>query len=585
MRTMPKAAPPAEAEPKPAPDTAARGCLTNVALGEVRRLCRAPAPDPLGYPRPPLDRAALALSLELAYMTYTLDLEPWMRAGWTDISIQVDNLLQSGVTVGESESASSENVRALINAWKVARARMALREHNPLAQIRGAFRQREKSDTIKAVTMLHPAGRGRYVVAIGFMGTGSRFYDWFSNFRFTTENGFHKGFAQLTDCFEQSADRILFPGAAAALGLPRLTLRNILADMRSPDSRFSLWMAGHSQGAAVMQVFCHRLLEDWGVLPGNIVGYGFASPTTAAGDTGRAPGSYPLFHVLNSEDLVPRVGALKHLGLCLRYRADDALRDAAYGWSAEPDAARERAEAETLLRHVEDTPTMLETLAAFCETMIEEKTEESLNALMEKRWSIPPLDKAFSYAGDKAGDTLKRMARYARVAYRSVSGRRMEEGTVAALRAEMAPVFRAHTVRALLGMLATRLHPPHMLSRAHRQPGSYGYIVTRGGDRLEPFVWEDVPGGLPAPRQGKGYAAFAPVGRPGAGPRAAKPRRPAGRSARNRGIGALRAGRQTRCVHDAVSGRQPASCAVYLPSVASAVRGLLWPRRRKGRRG
>ncbi len=77
--------------------------LTGAPLGDVRRLCLPPAPGPFGVLRPPLDATALRLSLELAYMTYTLDLEPWMRAGWRDISIQVDNRLESGVTVGESE--------------------------------------------------------------------------------------------------------------------------------------------------------------------------------------------------------------------------------------------------------------------------------------------------------------------------------------------------------------------------------------------------------------------------------------------------------------------------------------------------
>ncbi|MDD3212847.1 MAG: hypothetical protein PHY64_04200, partial [Eubacteriales bacterium] len=194
MHTIPRSGrrrPDASGEPE-------RGRLTGVPLNDVRRLRLPPVAGPFGRVRPPLDETALKLSLELAYMTYTLDLDPWMRAGWTDISIQVDNRLESGVTIGESESAGSERIRGLINNWKLARARLAMKEYNPLSQVAGALRQRERSDTIKAVTMLHPAGNGRYVVAIGFMGTGSRFYDWFSNFRFTTEEGFHKGFHQLT---------------------------------------------------------------------------------------------------------------------------------------------------------------------------------------------------------------------------------------------------------------------------------------------------------------------------------------------------------------------------------------------------
>ncbi len=539
--------------PAPVSAEAADGCLTGVSLGDVRRLCLPPVTDSFGRLRPPPDGAALRLSLELAYMTYTLELGPWLRAGWTDVSVQVDNRLESGVTVGESAGAASERFRGLLNAWKLARARMALKEHNPVAQAMGAFRQREKSDTIKAVTMLHPADGGRYVVAIGFMGTGSRFYDWFSNFRMTSQDGFHKGFSQLTAYFEQSAERIHFPGTATALGLPSLTLADVLAEMRRPDSRFSLWMAGHSQGAAVMQVFCHRLLEGRGVLPRHVVGYGFASPTVAAGNTGRPFAAYPLYHVVNTDDLVPRIGALAHLGLGLEYRADAALRNAAYGWSAEPAEAELRRSADALLATVKDTPTMLTAAAAFLETVVREKTEESLTALTEKRWSVAPLDKAFIFAEGKAKETLARMARYARVAYFSLTGTRMDEAAVAALGASMRPVVAGLPLGRLLRALRDRLYPPHMLCRGGRFPGAYGYIVRQGGARLRPFVWEGAPA---APRRAfaEGFVRFAPrlSGSAGRMPYPRRPARPsplglslsALRDRRNRARGAFTAGRR-----------------------------------------
>ena len=519
------------------------GVLTGVPLGDVRRLRLPLSSGPFGLLRPMPDHSAMALSLELSYMTYTLDLKPWMEAGWTDISMQVDNRLQSGITVGESESVGSERMHALMNSWKVARARMAMMEVNPVAQILSAFRQREKSDTIKAVTMIHPTGDGHYTVAIGFMGTGSRFYDWFSNFRFALESGFHSGFYQLTDVFLQSADRILFPGTAVELGLPMLTLADILREMRAPNSRFSLWMAGHSQGAAVMQVLTHRLLCEQDVLARHMVGYGFAAPTTTAGDTGRPPAAYPLYLVHNSDDLVPRIGALKHLGLGLLYQVDDPLRDAAYGWDADPAEAALRTLAEGIMCHIEDTPTMLLSLAALCQTLIDEKTEESFKQLTEKRWSIAPLDKAFTYAGDKVKDSLTRMARYARVAYRALAGRRMDETAVVAQMEEMRPIVRELPLKKLLGELRDRYHPPHMLCRAHKQTGSYGYIVLEGCDRLRPYVWEDVPGGSPRRVMARRYVMFAPQSEQAD----AYPRRrvmlvhaPAHRSARDRGIGVHR---------------------------------------------
>ncbi|MDD3213732.1 MAG: hypothetical protein PHY64_08655, partial [Eubacteriales bacterium] len=377
------------------------------------------------------------------------------------------------------------------------------------------------------------AGNGRYVVAIGFMGTGSRFYDWFSNFRFTTEEGFHKGFHQLTQVFEQSVPRIQFPAAAAALGRPSLTLADILAEMRSPRSRFTLWMAGHSQGGAVMQIFCHRLMSAWGVPPRNIIGYGFASPTTAVGGIGRDPADYPLFHILNSDDLVPRIGALVHLGLALEYPADDALRAAAYGWGDEPEEIDLRGKAEDLCSHISDMPTLLESLAAFCEAVIEEKTEESLNALMEKRWSIPALDKAFSYAGGKAKDQLRRFVRYDKVAYRTLMARRMDDRVVASLLEEMRPTVAAVPVRKLMAAFRDRLHPPHMLCRPQHKLGAYGYIVRRGSAALRPFVWVGDAYGKPC----RVFAGNSQPPRKTARCVKNAPYRPARPSARTRGVG------------------------------------------------
>ncbi len=485
-----------------------RGSVTGIPLRDVRRLCLPPVTGAFGHNRPPLDDTALRLSLELAYMTYSLDLDPWMRAGWTDISIQVDNRLQGGVTVGESESVRSERFHALLNTWKLARARMALKEINPVSQIMGAFRQREKSDTIKAVTMLHPAADGRYVVAIGFMGTGSRFYDWFSNFRITAERGFHKGFQQLTQYFEQSVEHINFPETAAALSLPSLSLRDILLEMCTPHSRFTLWMAGHSQGAAVMQIFCHHLLHGWGVLPRHMVGYGFASPTAATGGIERDPAMYPLYHILNTDDLVPRFGALEHLGLCLEFRTDEALRTAAYGWEESGTAAEARERVAPLFSHIVNMPTMLKAMAAFVQVVLEEKTEETLNLLMEKRWSIAPLDKAFLFAGGKARDSLVRIGRQLRVAYRTVMGKRMDENLVAALREEMRPIVATVPLHTLLSALMANMLAPHRLYYPKREVGAYNYIVMRGSRRLHPYIWADNAGAYPARRYTRHYAVF-----------------------------------------------------------------------------
>ncbi len=452
--------------------------------------------DPFFRLRPPLRHDAMLLSLELAAMTYHLELDDWMRAGWTDMSIQIDNTLQSGVTTGES--ASGEQMRALMNTWKIYRAKSSLRERNPIMQVLGALRQRERSDTIKAVTMLRKLGPGRYIVAIGFMGTGHRFYDWFSNLRFTTEEGFHKGFSQLTEYFEQSAERILFPDTAAELGLEKLTLADILAEMKSADSRFFLWMAGHSQGAAVMQVFCHRLLSDWFVLPQNMVGYGFASPTVATGQLVYDPARYPLYHVLSSDDVVPRMGALLHLGLCLEYRANDSFRSTAYGWSNDSTAIAVREALHPFFSQMKDTLSMMEVCVAFCYAVLEEKGEENLTQLIDKRWTVAPIERILTYAGDKAQDIVRAIASYAESGYASLVGHGMDVERITRIKQSMLPVVKQYTMRQLLSAVHAHTVPPHQIMRERfKLMGSYSYVTQRGWASLKPFVWQKQKDALP----------------------------------------------------------------------------------------
>lgn len=485
-----------------APRASGRGPITGRDLGDVASLVRPFAKDPFHRLRPPFSREAAELSMELAQMTYTLELEPWMEAGWDDFSIQIDDTLQSGITHGSS--ADGERMQALISALKVRRSKAALRERNPVSQVMSALRQRERSDTIKAVCMMHPAGDGRYLLAIGFMGTGKRFYDWISNFRFTTEEGFHKGFYQLCTYFEEGAESIVFPRAAAELGLEKLTLGEVLAEMCHLDSRFRLWMAGHSQGGAVMQVFCHRLMMDWGVLPQNIVGYGFASPTVATGRLVYDPAAYPLYHILNSDDMVPRMGALLHLGLCLEYPADDALRERCYEWSALPADAAAREALAPFQREMTDTVSVLTYGTAFLRCLAEEKGVEGINALMSSKWSVGAVDRVLAAAGGKAMDWLERFIKNAQNGCLALTGRPMDEEALSAIEERMRPIIRAFPFRRLAVAIAGYCLPPHhIMYDGNRKEGAYAHIVRERIDALRPFIWRNPQTGMPQ----KQYAA------------------------------------------------------------------------------
>lgn len=476
---------------------AGAGPITGCDLSHTAALTAPFCQDPFYRLRPPFSQEAAQLSLELADMTYTLDLDPWREAGWTDFSLLVDDSLQSGLTHWES----GDGLRAFVNRFRLLRAKAALLDPNPLSQLMTALRQREKSDTVKAVCMMHPGENGTWLLAIGFMGTGKHFYDWISNFRFTTEEGFHRGFYQLCESFELNAESIVFPTAARAMGMEKLTLGEVFASMRSLSSPFRLWMAGHSQGGAVMQVLAHRLMTDWGVLPQNMVGYGFASPMVATGRFVYDPAAYPLYHLLNSDDVVPRLGALVHLGLCMEYPADDALRQATYGWDGDEGEERLRKALLPLTAGMTDMPAAISYLAALVQCVVEEKGADGLNDLMNSWWATPTVDRMLWRAGDRALELVERFNAHLQAGHKALTGQPLDEARLRELRAVIRPIVQDSSTRSLCKALAECGTAPHRLTlRDRQQDGAYAYIVRQPVQRLQPFIWLKRSGGLPERR-------------------------------------------------------------------------------------
>lgn len=474
-------------------DEKLRGAVTGCDLSAVDALTRPFARDPFYRLRPPFSPEAAQLSVELANTAYTLDLDAWKAAGWNDFSILIDDSLQSGM-----------DHDGVVSRFKLLRAKAALREYNPLSQLAGALRQRERSDTIKAVCMMRPTEDGHWLLAISFMGTGKRFYDWISNFRFTPEEGFHRGFVQLCESFEMNAEEIVFPAAAEALGLEKLTLGEVFSEMRSLSSRFRLWMAGHSQGGAVMQVLTHRLMNDWGVLAQNMAGYGLASPTVATGRFVYDPAAYPLYHFINRDDPVPRMGALLHLGLCLEYQPDEAFRTQVYDLSMLESDVALRESFQFFEEGMQDMPSVLTHMTAMLEVLAEEKGAEGMNELLASWWAIPAVDKVLWRAGDRALDALERLLLSAREAHLALIGREMDERELNALRGRIRPLVKSTPARRLLEVFAALGAAPHRLTdtEASKGDGAYAAIVMTKLDELRPFIWIKSSAGLPVRRYG-----------------------------------------------------------------------------------
>lgn len=273
------------------------------------------------------DREAARFALEVSALSYDFEVQPWLDAGWTDISIQADERLLSGVAV--PEYGDRPIYQRMLNEWIPRAARRHITSGNTVRQIRGLVWKSEPMRTGKAITMIRHADKGRFIVTIGFMGTGKRSVDWEANFRMAHPEGFHDGFLTNTLQFEENSKKITFDQTAAFIGLESLTLEDILEEARRPDSRFSIFATGHSQGAAVLQIWLWRQMQK-GLAPENILAYGFASPSVAAGEIMDKAVDYPLFHILNTDDTFTKIGLFGHIGRGYVYHADEPFRKFCY---------------------------------------------------------------------------------------------------------------------------------------------------------------------------------------------------------------------------------------------------------------
>lgn len=463
-----------------------RGRETGVRLDDVRPLLAGHAFNGFGVPMPPLSRETLMLSAELIAATYAMDVQAWVQAGWQDVTAQVEREVHS---MGAAPDAGKrERVVTGIRQWLT---QTMVRHANPIGDMAGALRQfGHDSDTGKALVMAHPTGDGRYIVAICFMGTTVHMQDWISNFRMDVEEGVHRGFLQLTRQFESNENRIQFPGIARELGLEKLTLADVIAEAGLKDSRFLLWVAGHSQGGALTQLYVHRKLTESGVLPQHLLGYGFASPSVAIGGMAVDLGRCPVYLVENSEDVVPRSGAQVHLGQRLIYRADAPLRAACYVWPRDAMSIRCRRVVRPFVEQMRDMPSILLMMDAYLSELIARPGVELMDVQSWLPWLRMPMLR-LAPAADMSVDAMLGFVRTrVETGYKSVTGASMDREKVRVHQASIHQAMEVVGVKPFTLALAQLLGQPHASSRrGGGQYGVYPYIAMAGVDKLVRVAW------------------------------------------------------------------------------------------------
>ncbi len=431
---------------------------------------------PAGEKPEGLTRSAACLSLELATVSYSLNTDPWQKAGWRDFSILADNDLLTGSALNGPAASPLEE---LSRGVRQTLTQMRLTMRDPVTQYLGFKRQQEEnSSACKAVVFSRPCG-SYVLIGISFKGTGKRLFDWIPNMRIRAEDGYHGGFSRIAGQFMEACSRIEFPETAKDLGLARLTLMDILAYMRNPSAPFRLWISGHSQGAAVMQVFIDRLVHS-GVPKELISGVGFASPSVTENHRPDA-GRLPIIHILNADDLIPRIGFTGHLGQCYLFVPDSREREELYRAEWNSPCFKEVLE---YYRQAEDTDDALVLCLAALE-MVGGQSSDTLHRVVSAADQLSILPDWLKPETEITIPGVKSLAGQIREQYGAVTGgKEVPEEELAAARARFGDMAARYGMTTWMMAAMRGITLPHRMYGNGREETAYKYIVTKHADEL-----------------------------------------------------------------------------------------------------
>lgn len=204
------------------------------------------------------------------------------------------------------------------------------------------------------------------------------------------------------------------------------------------------------------------------------------------------PEAYPLYHVLNGDDLVPRMGAQVHLGVCLLYSTDAALRSACYAWPRDTESVRRRKALYPLLVSMVDTPACMAMVLAYLDALATHTPEEMFIGLdmlgMGKRL---PLGRLLAAAESRMEQLIGFLRRHIVAAYASITGSPMDGERVAQNKARILQLMDEMGVRGFASALSEWMSWPHSMQvEKNGMQGAYVYIARLCAERMRPFIWE-----------------------------------------------------------------------------------------------
>lgn len=176
-------------------------------------------------------------------------------------------------------------------------------------------------------------GLEKTLIIVAFRGTNPvNLIDDFSDMDIAVnEDGVHKGFAWNATNFYDKRNTIQFD-----IGEETVTLEQVIDDMKKPNSRFVMLVAGHSLGGAVADAFVGNTLDKAGVLPENTLAITFAAPRTVVDNFDYKYDN--IINIINADDWIPTIAADKHIGDNVVYTPSNEFRKKYYGVAYVKDA-------------------------------------------------------------------------------------------------------------------------------------------------------------------------------------------------------------------------------------------------------
>ena len=415
----------------------------------------------------PFGQYAAEFCIELAADVYQMNTAQWKNAGFGDFSFLEGNKLLTGSKQGMENSVWQTLTGNVLQQM----AKLRIFALNPFAQMQGIRREDGEQNNCKALFFMKGC-----CVYIAFMGSGKLLSDWAYNIRINRKNGIHEGFLTLTEDVLGHAADIAFPDHAKELGLPRLTLQDILEDLCSKNGKFRLLCTGHSRGGAVAQIFLDLLMKK-GADKVRMRGVTFAAPSVY--DAMYCTADIPCVNLLFDDDLVPFSGADRHGGSMLSLYPDEPLIQSVYGEWAQDTCFREIRQMLSAIRSVKSLIVFLFGLVDLLKKAPGGLLNELLNTLPAS---------ASRYIEGKKGDLLDGMKKRLEKNWQELYGSQpLPRGEKIFWKTELDKLIARYSASQVIKCLSKAIFMPHKLCRKQEDdlgPSGYLYMVTEGFDRL-----------------------------------------------------------------------------------------------------